>query len=120
MSKIEKIDIDLTGIGRALLNKRLAVPLYQRSYAWEDKHIIDLFNDIENAISQGESEYFLGSIVTTKNDTTRPEVADARVPLTKLKETCVARAFRPCLYRRSPKDKSNQWKLNPKKSKGRN
>lgn len=78
MSKVEKIDIDLMGIGRALLNKRLAVPLYQRSYAWEDKHIIDLFDDIENAISQGESEYFLGSIVTTKNDTTRPEVADGQ------------------------------------------
>jgi uncharacterized protein with ParB-like and HNH nuclease domain len=76
MPTLDKINIELIGIGRALLNKNLAVPMYQRSSAWEEKHVIDLFQDISKAISDGDSEYFLGSIVTTKNDTIRPEVAD--------------------------------------------
>ena len=78
MSKLEKIDIDLIGIGRALLNKNLAVPMYQRSYAWEEKHVTDLFQDISKSIADGDSEYFLGSIVTTKNESDRPEVADGQ------------------------------------------
>lgn len=78
MTQVNKIDINLIGIGRALFNKKLAVPLYQRSYAWEERHVLDLFNDISTAMSNGETEYFLGSIVTTKNDTERPEVADGQ------------------------------------------
>jgi len=78
MTQVKQINIDLNGIGRAILNKKLAVPLYQRSYAWEERHILDLFNDISTAMSNGEAEYFLGSIVTTKNDTERPEVADGQ------------------------------------------
>jgi uncharacterized protein with ParB-like and HNH nuclease domain len=78
MSKLQNINIELIGIGKALLTKRLAVPIYQRSYAWEDKHVLDLFTDVSNAISKGESEYFIGSIVTTKNDTSRPEVVDGQ------------------------------------------
>ena len=78
MPALDSIDIELIGIGRALLNKNLAVPLYQRSYAWEETHVIDLFQDISKAIIDGDSEYFLGSIVTTKNDSKRPEVADGQ------------------------------------------
>jgi hypothetical protein len=78
MPAVERINIELLGIGQAIYNKMLAVPFYQRSYAWEDKHILDLFSDTTNAIDTGESEYFLGTIVTTKNDTTRPEVSDGQ------------------------------------------
>jgi hypothetical protein len=78
MTAVDRINIELLGIGRAVLNKMLAVPFHQRSYAWEDKHILDLFSDTESAINKGESEYFLGTIVTTKNDTPRPEVVDGQ------------------------------------------
>jgi len=78
MGSFKNIDIELIGIGKAVLNKRLSVPIYQRSYAWEDKHILDLFSDIANAIANGENEYFIGSIVTTKNNTPRPEVVDGQ------------------------------------------
>ncbi|MFC1943801.1 DUF262 domain-containing protein, partial [Chloroflexota bacterium] len=78
MPTVDRINIELLGIGRAILNKMLAVPFYQRSYAWEDKHILDLFSDTTSAIDKGESEYFLGTIVTTKNDTPRPEVSDGQ------------------------------------------
>ena len=78
MPVVERINIELLGIGQAIYNKMLAVPFYQRSYAWEDKHVLDLFNDTIKAIDTGESEYFLGTIVTTKNDTARPEVSDGQ------------------------------------------
>ena len=78
MPAVETIHIELLGIGQAIYNKMLALPFYQRSYAWEDKHVLDLFNDTIKAIDTGESEYFLGTIVTTKNDTARPEVSDGQ------------------------------------------
>lgn len=78
MPAVDRINIELLGIGRQIYNKMLAVPFYQRSYAWEDRHILDLFSDTINAIDDGESEYFLGTIVTTKNDTPRPEISDGQ------------------------------------------
>jgi len=78
MPAVERINIELLGIGQAIYNKMLAVPFYQRSYAWEDKHILDLFSDTINAVNNGESEYFLGTIVTTKHDTLRTEVSDGQ------------------------------------------
>ena len=63
-----KIEIDIRGIGSAINSSKLAVPIYQRAYAWEDRHICELFDDITRAIENREPEYFLGSIVTTRTD----------------------------------------------------
>ena len=76
MKKSAAIDIDLYGIGRILFNSNVSVPIYQRSYAWEDEHVTDLLGDIRDAMADGAQEYFIGSIVTTKNDALRAEVAD--------------------------------------------
>ncbi|MBT3047252.1 MAG: DUF262 domain-containing HNH endonuclease family protein [Candidatus Thiodiazotropha sp. (ex Clathrolucina costata)] len=105
MPTLDKIDIELIGIGRALLNKNLAVPMYQRSYAWEEKHVIDFFQDISKAISEGDSEYFLGSIVTTKNDTTRPEVADGQQRLATT--TILLAAIRDSFYNTDDKARAS-------------
>ena len=78
MSPMDRINIDLIGIGRSMMNRKLRVPFYQRSYAWEDKHILDLFSDVEKSMAQNEPEYFLGSVVTTKVDADRPEVSDGQ------------------------------------------
>ena len=78
MATLDTIKIELVGIGHILLNRNMCVPLYQRSYAWEESHISDLFGDIRQATSEGANEYFIGSIVTTKNRTDRPEVADGQ------------------------------------------
>ena len=79
MPKIEKINIELIGVGKAfMMNKILTVPIYQRSYSWQEKHVSDLIIDIENAIDNAEPEYFLGSIVTTKSTTDSPEVVDGQ------------------------------------------
>ena len=105
MPALDKINIELIGIGRALLNKNLAVPMYQRSYAWEEKHVLDLLQDISKAISEGELEYFLGSIVTTKNESNRPEVADGQQRLATI--TIILSAIRDHFYNNGDKARAN-------------
>ncbi|MCX5831924.1 MAG: DUF262 domain-containing HNH endonuclease family protein [Deltaproteobacteria bacterium] len=78
MSTPSRIEIEMQGLGRILLNRNVSVPVYQRSYAWEDEHVRDLLNDITEAISGSENEYFLGSIVTTNNKSPRAEVVDGQ------------------------------------------
>src|ERR1700730_11953120 len=64
MSSIGQLRIILDGIGHILSDKRLKVPKYQRSYAWEKQNVNELFRDLGDALRQQANEYFLGSIVT--------------------------------------------------------
>lgn len=79
MSKTtEIIGFDHKGIGQVLKDHRLIVPINQRSYAWEDQHVLDLFQDFTNAIESDEPEYFLGTIVLTHVDHGKLEIADGQ------------------------------------------
>lgn len=70
------IQFDHLGIGRALANNRLRVPLNQREYSWEEDEVRELIQDFQRAIKNGT--YFLGSIVLTKGDGGLLEVADGQ------------------------------------------
>jgi succinylglutamate desuccinylase len=60
-----KIDFNLTGIG-ALLNAELyKVPIYQRSYAWDEADVSDFWDDLSRALTADDPEYFLGTVVLT-------------------------------------------------------
>lgn len=72
------IEFDHVGIGTALIRNRLAVPLNQREYSWEDKHVLDLFHDLAKAIDSNKSSYFLGTIVLTQGRDGILEVADGQ------------------------------------------
>lgn len=63
MASISQLKIELDGIGHILSDKRLGVPKYQRSYAWEEQNIEELLRDLSDAIRVKAGEYFLGSIV---------------------------------------------------------
>src|SRR5215210_7314580 len=78
VSGLSEMDIELDGIGHILSDNRLEVPRYQRSYAWTDKHVKDLFTDLADALQNDEPEYFLGSIVAIGTDTDRIEVVDGQ------------------------------------------
>jgi hypothetical protein len=80
MSSLGSIDIDgKATIGNALALRNMKVPIYQRSYAWEEKHVLDFFNDLDNAITHKSPEYFLGSIVVTqKKGEAHVEVVDGQ------------------------------------------
>lgn len=63
MASISQLKIELDGIGHILSDKRLGVPKYQRSYAWEKQNVEELLRDLSDAIRAKAGEYFLGSIV---------------------------------------------------------
>ncbi len=67
MPSLEKIDANLIGIGQLIKSSRFQVPVYQRPYSWTDVEIEDLYRDIGEAIRSATEDYFLGTIVTTKN-----------------------------------------------------
>jgi len=71
---IKEIKTTLEGVGHILSDRRLAVPPYQRSYAWEERQTNDLFQDLDTAMRDGLDEYFLGSIVLIREraDPDRP------------------------------------------------
>jgi uncharacterized protein with ParB-like and HNH nuclease domain len=71
-----KIEFSYMGIGSLLKDGRLAVPPNQRSYAWEEDHVSDLFADLSSAIDEGEKDYFLGTVVLTGNGP--PDVSDGQ------------------------------------------
>jgi uncharacterized protein with ParB-like and HNH nuclease domain len=72
------IQFHQVGIGTALLHNRLAVPLNQREYSWEEEHVLALFQDIAAAIAGGKASYFLGTIVLTQGKGDALEVVDGQ------------------------------------------
>lgn len=104
MKKSTAIAIDLHGIGRILFNRNVGVPIYQRSYAWEDEHVTDLLTDIRTAMTDGAHEYFIGSIVTTQNEAPRAEVADGQQRLATV--TILLAAIRDYFYESGDKERA--------------
>jgi len=74
----EEIGFEHKGIGTVLSQNRLAVPLNQREYSWEEEHVRSLFEDFGHAIDGGRSTYFLGTIVLTRGEGDLPEVSDGQ------------------------------------------
>jgi hypothetical protein len=57
---------DLRGIGATLKDRLLAVPVYQRSYAWTSDKVAEYWGDLRGAFSDATPEYFLGTLVLTR------------------------------------------------------
>lgn len=77
MPGLDDIKIQLEGIGHLLIDNKLVVPRHQRSYAWKEEHVKALFEDYSEAIRKKNNEYFLGTIVSTKQEGS-PEVLDGQ------------------------------------------
>ena len=78
-SHVLEILTGVEGIGHLLSDRLLAIPDYQREYSWDIDEVTELWSDLNDAISQDDSDYFLGSIVTTGSDkTTRQQVIDGQ------------------------------------------
>jgi uncharacterized protein with ParB-like and HNH nuclease domain len=75
------IDFEDCGIAEVISKYRLAVPPNQRSYKWKKENVNELFDDLENAISQAveNREYFLGTMVFIQSEKGKGyEVADGQ------------------------------------------
>ena len=64
-------DFDLKGIAVELSTRKLAVPIYQRDYAWGDDddrdQVLDYWRDLQASFLSGSPpEYFLGTVVLSK------------------------------------------------------
>ena len=92
---MSKLNIDQKSIAGLFADKKsdFLIPDYQRPYAWEDTECQTLWEDIfnfafpDNDYSKFDSnsdEYFLGPIVTFKNDSNKMEVIDGQQRLTTL------------------------------------
>lgn len=92
---MSKLNIDQQTIKELFANKRsdFLIPDYQRPYAWGEAECQTLWDDIfafafpENDYSRfksDEDEYFLGPIVTFKNDYNKLEIIDGQQRLTTL------------------------------------
>ncbi len=77
-TSIDQLQIKTEGLGLALRNGPWFVPKYQREYKWEEKNVKEFFGDIENAINEERTEYFMGSIVIAKTGTDHPEIVDGQ------------------------------------------
>lgn len=81
-----------------LAHNRLAVPVNQREYAWEEEHVKDLLQDFANAVARDIS-YFLGTIVLTHGkNKDLPEVSDGQQRLATT--TILIAAIRDYFYER--------------------
>jgi hypothetical protein len=77
-SRLDQIDIGREQIGHALRDKTLYVPPNQRDYSWKEKHVEDLYTDLQQAIQAKAAEYFLGSIVVIPSEDGRFMVVDGQ------------------------------------------
>lgn len=64
-------------------DKPFQIPLYQRAYAWEDKQIIQLLEDINDSCSEPDSKYYIGTLVVADKGSYY-EVIDGQQRLTSL------------------------------------
>jgi len=104
---LDRMTIELSGIGRVLKSHTIQVPAYQRSYKWERGNVEALFDDISNAIAERESEYFLGSIVASdaERDDGRLEVVDGQQRLATT--TILIAAIRDHFFREGDRDRAD-------------
>jgi uncharacterized protein with ParB-like and HNH nuclease domain len=63
-----EIVIGHEALANILKTQELSMDINQRSYAWEKENVKELFQDLQNAISNNDPEYFLGSIVVTRSE----------------------------------------------------
>lgn len=76
--KIEKLK-------NVLVIENLTIPSYQRPYAWSEKNVKQLFDDLIIAMEQSKSEYRLGNlIIHYKKETKEFNIVDGQQRLTTL------------------------------------
>ena len=78
MATPSDIRLEYIGIANILATRKIQVPRYQRSYAWEASHVTAFLEDIQAAMADNEPEYFLGSIVATSVAEGSAEVVDGQ------------------------------------------
>lgn len=61
-----RLQFGLRGLATELKERLLAVPTYQRSFAWTTDEVTEYWSDLRGAFSENAPEYFLGTVVLTR------------------------------------------------------
>ncbi|MGX9135478.1 DUF262 domain-containing protein [Rummeliibacillus sp. JY-2-4R] len=77
-------DLKIIPVYDIFMKYNYIVPIYQRNYAWEEKQIDQLIEDIDGAIGHGKENYFLGNLIVNQTDNNLFEVIDGQQRLTTL------------------------------------
>lgn len=91
------IEFDVIGVAEALHLYRLHVPPNQREYSWTEDEVKQLLQDLTNAMRENRDTYFLGTVVMTKCDDGKLEVADGQQRLATT--TIILATMRDCSLR---------------------
>lgn len=74
----EQIGFEQLGVGAVLKRYRLLVPPNQRDYAWTEKEVTTLLEDLTLSIAEDENQHFLGTLVTIPKGNGVLEVVDGQ------------------------------------------
>jgi Protein of unknown function DUF262/Protein of unknown function (DUF1524) len=74
----EQIGIEQLGLGAVLKRYRLLVPANQRDYAWSEREVRALLEDLSFAMANDESQHFFGTLVTIPRENGVLEVVDGQ------------------------------------------
>lgn len=90
------INFRLDGLAHVLRDRLLAVPAYQRSYAWGPEQVEEYWADLRGALARGSTDYFMGTIVLAGEEDGRVTVIDGqqRLATTALLMAAVRDVFR--------------------------
>ncbi|KKL02482.1 DUF262 domain-containing protein [Rheinheimera mesophila] len=75
-SKLESIDSQLSDFDQ------IKVPLYQRSYSWEEEYVETFWTDVSQSINEARNKYFIGPIITKRISEKSVELIDGQQRLT--------------------------------------
>lgn len=73
-----QIEFSIAGIGHEIKSRQLAVPIYQRSFAWTGEQVQEFVDDLNEAFQSDPQEYFLGTIVLAKGDDGKDQIIDGQ------------------------------------------
>ena len=91
------IDIEMIPVGKYLSDeKAIRVPEYQRSYAWTDDEVTQLWSDLMDSMQNQRPEYFIGPIVVKGTSAGESELIDGQQRLSTVLGivSAIRRAFR--------------------------
>lgn len=64
----EVLEPQTIGLGQLLTLHRTSIPPFQRHYAWSEDEVSMFVSDIHEAMTSGDAEYFLGTLVVCPDD----------------------------------------------------
>jgi len=77
-------DLKIIPVSEVFADINYIVPIYQRNYAWGEKQIEQLIEDIESSIDDSNKNYFLGNLIVNQTDNNVYKVIDGQQRLTTL------------------------------------